>query len=51
LVRLDLSPSENGTRLKLTHSRFINEESAKAHDQGWTGVLSSLQRLFENEAK
>jgi uncharacterized protein YndB with AHSA1/START domain len=42
LVRVDLEPIGNRTRLKLTHSRLSSEESSQAHGQGWDGVLNSL---------
>ena len=47
LVRVELSPVGDRTRLLLTHSGFSNETSFQAHGKGWDGVLAMLNTLFE----
>lgn len=44
LVRVDLEPIGDRTKLTLTHTRFTTERSAQAHDKGWNGVLASLEK-------
>jgi len=49
IVRWELTPTESGTHVKLTHSGLASEpDSAKAYFQGWPGVLDSLKKYFEN---
>lgn len=47
LVTVALRDVEGGTELKLTHERFETEASRAAHEQGWTGGLDKMVRLFE----
>ena len=49
IVRVELTPTADGTHLKLTHSRLSNETSFQAHDRGWIGTLSTLATLIENQ--
>ncbi len=46
VVTIELTPSGSGTRLRLTHAGFPDEESRNAHDQGWTHVLEQLDKTF-----
>jgi uncharacterized protein YndB with AHSA1/START domain len=46
VVTIELTPSGSGTQLRLTHAGFPDEESRKAHDQGWTHVLEQLDKTF-----
>ncbi len=47
LVRVELKPTDTGTHLRLTHSNFSTERSSQTHDQGWTGVLSTLESYLD----
>lgn len=47
LVRVELLPTDAGTHLRLTHSNFSTERSSQVHDQGWTGVLSTLESYLD----
>ena len=46
VVTVELTPANAGTRLRLTHAGFPDEESRLRHDQAWPIVLAQLdQRL------
>ncbi len=46
VVRWELFPTENGTRVKVTHSGLAQEASArKDYQSGWPGVLTMLRRF------
>ena len=48
IVRWDLTATQTGTHVKLTHSGLSAEpESAKAYAQGWPGVLAELKSFVE----
>ena len=38
--------SANKTRLKLTHSRFAQEEARDEHERGWEACLRNLEKSF-----
>jgi uncharacterized protein YndB with AHSA1/START domain len=45
-VEIRLRAVAEGTELTLTHSRLHNEDSRRSHEEGWTGALDKLERLF-----
>ncbi len=47
VVRWELSPAADGTRVKVTHSGLAQEASArKDYRSGWLGVLTMLRRFM-----
>ena len=49
VVRWELTPTRNGTYLKVTHSGLANLPVArKDYSGGWTGVVESLKKFAEN---
>ena len=47
-VRWELTPTANGTHLRVTHSGLRNEPiSRKDYGQGWVGVLQWLQTYLK----
>jgi glutathione S-transferase len=48
IVRWELSPEGNGTRVKVTHSGLADESAArKDYAGGWPGVLENLKTFTE----
>jgi len=48
-VRVELAPSANGTRLRLTHDRLPGEIRL-LHDEGWTAFLGRLGAVLARTA-
>jgi uncharacterized protein YndB with AHSA1/START domain len=47
-VRWELFPTENGTRVRVTHSGLAEDAAArKDYEAGWPGMLVMLQRFTE----
>jgi uncharacterized protein YndB with AHSA1/START domain len=46
LVTFELTPTESGTLLVLTHEGLRDEEDCRKHEQGWNGCLDQLVPLF-----
>ena len=42
VVRVELAPEGTGTRLRLTHAGFLDQESRDQHEQAWPVVLAQL---------
>jgi uncharacterized protein YndB with AHSA1/START domain len=48
IVTVRLETKDSGSRLQLTHSRFLDEASRDQHKEAWPQVLAQLdQRLAE----
>ncbi len=46
IVTVELTPKEEKTLLKLTHSGFPDEESKNGHQQAWPMVLEQLEKRY-----
>ena len=46
VVTVELTPSESGTQLRLTHEGFPDEESRTGHDAAWPAALDLLERAL-----
>lgn len=46
LVTVELTPAGDGTELLLKHERFADKETRDHHEQGWTGCVRRLARMF-----
>lgn len=49
VIRLELSETEDGTRLRLTHSGFTSEESRDGHAENWPEALRILDEALSSE--
>ncbi len=45
-ITLDFVPTENGTKLTLYQTNFIDEEARDKHGHGWTGCYDKLERYL-----
>jgi hypothetical protein len=46
LIEIRLRAVAEGTELTFTHSRLLDEETRRSHEEGWTGALDKLERHF-----
>jgi uncharacterized protein YndB with AHSA1/START domain len=47
-VEIDLKVIDSGTELTFTHAQLKSAVSKASHEQGWSGALDKLERLFES---
>lgn len=45
-VTLNLSEAVDGTHIRLTQVKFLNEEMRDNHNSGWLAILASLHQLL-----
>jgi len=46
LLTIELRDVTGGTELVLTHEKLANEESSRAHTEGWTSCLEKLGTIL-----
>lgn len=47
VVTIEITPAGSGSRIRLTHAGFYDENGAKQHQDAWEGpVLDHLERQF-----
>jgi len=49
VLKIELTPSENGTQLKLVHAGFPDEELMKGHEQAWPEGLAHLDNCISDK--
>ena len=47
VVTVELAPHQGGTRLRLTHAGFPDEESRRRHNEAWPKVLGQLDERVQ----
>ena len=47
LVTVRLKDVDGGTEVVIVHERFLTDQSARGHEQGWVGSLGKLARMLE----
>ena len=45
-VTLTFAPVTGGTHVKLTHVKFVDEQSRDNHQGGWTNILAALDNAL-----
>ena len=46
LVTVTFKPDGTGTLMTLTHEQFFDDDARDRHNQGWSGALDKLEKLF-----
>lgn len=47
ILRIQLTPCANGTKLQLTHTGFVSDESCDAHAENWPIALDELADVLK----
>jgi uncharacterized protein YndB with AHSA1/START domain len=47
VIRLEISPKDQGTSVRFTHSGFVNERSRDGHDENWPLAFEELEKSFQ----
>ena len=50
VLRVELAPDGDGTRVRLTHSGFVSEESRAGHAENWPLALEILDEALRGES-
>lgn len=50
-VTVDFAPAGEGTEVTLTQVSFFSKDSRDGHEEGWTGILTTLGRTLETAGK
>ncbi len=50
VITVELEPYKSGTKLRLTHAGFPDEESRTGHEQAWPIILENLDKKILSES-
>ncbi len=50
LVTVDFRSQGESTEVTVTHEKFLDIETRDKHNEGWTGCMGRLDRLFTSAA-
>ncbi len=50
LVTVDFTPQGDSTQVTITHEKFPDIKTRDQHNEGWTGCMGRLDRLFTSAA-
>lgn len=49
VIRLELAPADGGTRVRFTHSGFVNERSRDGHNENWPLAFQELEKALADK--
>jgi uncharacterized protein YndB with AHSA1/START domain len=47
LIEIDFEEADGITTVRFTHSGLWDEDAVRSHEDGWSGILDSLERALE----